>query len=465
MAFTMVSVCLSALFVLSAVNASPLPVDDTLLEVNNNTITITERDGNVANVGNVGGVEKLTTVGFTGCKGNKKDQLQEAFNDAMILVKGMGDPEDINFISKMVKDYFGSEARDEAQQKIIKGNFKRAQAANTARDNIFGRYLLIHCDDPGDQYGATCKKSGAGAYMVDKGDSKLKNQFPVINFCDKFFTYESLADRIDKVNKNPETYHRDNVKSLLSRVTDREISSRTGKAYGPERAKFIARMDTLYAVRNVDNFVYFAIAEYMYHKWGILPYNPPYKWSAGKKSGKRDDTDDVVVDDVPDGDKPDADKPLKTEAQIYGTTEPLECVGTPDNQPSTTQDWALQKIKTFCKYVAGGTITSTADYIPGGYRAGHDQPWWGNDMWVSISWNPECPGKELKVKQDDCERLLGRTIKDCKDSPQKKYGGTVFGECGVYDLMVRNGNDVTPPKGNLLSLMMGNPNPGWDGNV
>ncbi|KAI9715468.1 MAG: hypothetical protein M1812_005944 [Candelaria pacifica] len=163
--------------------------------------------------------------------------------------------------------------------------------------------------------------------------------------------------------------------------------------------------------------------------------------------------------------KRDANNPLLTDSQFYGTTEPLQCVGTPDNQPSTTQDYALTKISVFCKYVAGASITSTADYIPGGYRAGHDQPWWGNDLWVSISWNPECPGKELKVLQNDCERLLGRTIKDCKDSPEKKYGGTVFGDCGVYDVLVRNANDVTPPKGKLLSLLAGNPQPGWDGNV
>lgn len=58
------------------------------------------------------------------------------------------------------------------------------------------------------------------------------------------------------------------------------------------------------------------------------------------------------------------------------------------------------------------------------------------------------------MKQKDCERLLGQTVKQCsKDTTQKKYGGAIFGECGVYEMILKSGNDETPPMGAIEALM------------
>ncbi len=71
----------------------------------------------------------------------------------------------------------------------------------------------------------------------------------------------------------------------------------------------------------------------------------------------------------------------------------------------------------------------------------------------------------MDVKKADCERLMSRTIIECNIlSTQKKYGGTAFGDCGIYDLLVRDGNDVLPPLGNE-DLYTGLRSVGWDGNV
>lgn len=106
MAFSMISVYLCALLALSAVNANPMPVDGTLLDAKS-FASITER---------------VTPIGYHGCNAKQTAKLKEANEDASILAKGMGNPEDINFISTMVKDYFGPDARDADNEKTIKGS-------------------------------------------------------------------------------------------------------------------------------------------------------------------------------------------------------------------------------------------------------------------------------------------------------------------------------------------------------
>ncbi len=236
MAFTIISVFLFALLTVSTITASPVLVDDDLLDTND-TITITERDGN----------DLSAIKGFYGCKPKDKEKIQQAFQDAIMLVNGMGDPSDLNFLSKSIKDYFGDKAdkligcqvetpswvgimlafTNGTLTRTPTGNFKRAQVA---LQNWFSvhRYWEIHCDDPGDQYGASCSKtSHPTAYTVLFGDKKLHNKVDIINFCPRFFDFPSTADKITGIEEYPDTYHRDDVRSVISRGKNPDLAHRT----------------------------------------------------------------------------------------------------------------------------------------------------------------------------------------------------------------------------------------------
>lgn len=119
-----------------------------------------------------------------------------------------------------------------------------------------------------------------------------------------------------------------------------------GKAYGPSRAKQLARMDLGgpgATSINVDNYVFYAISWYMYSKWKIIPKLPTYSWPVlssveGPDDNSADDADDddsIVI----------ASGPILDDADFYAGSG-----YTPDggNQP------------------AGPTGPSTdTEYIPG----------------------------------------------------------------------------------------------------
>lgn len=112
MAFTIISVFLFGLLTVSTITASPVLVDDDLLPTND-TITITERDGN----------DLSAIKGFHGCKPKDKEKIQQAFRDAIMLVNGIGNPSDLNFLSKSIKDYFGDKADRMSSRDTIMGRY------------------------------------------------------------------------------------------------------------------------------------------------------------------------------------------------------------------------------------------------------------------------------------------------------------------------------------------------------
>ena len=70
----------------------------------------------------------------------------------------------------------------------------------------------MHCDDPGDEHGGSCKKtSHPVAYEVEKNDKKLKNELPIISFCDGFFNSDTTAVKINHIYVHWETFPTDDV--------------------------------------------------------------------------------------------------------------------------------------------------------------------------------------------------------------------------------------------------------------
>lgn len=109
MAFKCLSLYLSAQLALSSVvNANPLPVEDSLIE-DSRKATIVER------------ADSSPLYGFYGCNGDQKAKISKAFEDAVRIVREGVVTENINWNSKMVKDYFGADAKDEKDTIIGSG--------------------------------------------------------------------------------------------------------------------------------------------------------------------------------------------------------------------------------------------------------------------------------------------------------------------------------------------------------
>ncbi|KAI9705039.1 MAG: hypothetical protein M1836_006822 [Candelina mexicana] len=167
-----------------------------------------------------------------------------------------------------------------------------------------------------------------------------------------------------------------------------------------------------------------SFARFMYAKWKILPYEAEATWPTSKEAA------DAAVDDV----EKRCDIPvirdggdLRSDVDTYGTNEPLQCVEGPPNSPSAMQASAADKIKEYCKFMAGAKqpiINRSKNYGSVGYAGGTSRPRSGNELWFGISWDDACNGKDLKVEQPDCERLRNVVLNDCNGGPrQKKYGG------------------------------------------
>lgn len=109
---------------------------------------------------------------------------------------------------------------------------------------------------------------------------------------------------------------------MLTRDSGRDlkVSGYPGKAYGPARAKQLARMDLggpSATSINVDNYVFYAISWYMYKKWSIIPKLPNYAWP--RLSAEEGYPDDSSPSDADDND-PDiviANGPILDDATFY----------------------------------------------------------------------------------------------------------------------------------------------------
>ncbi len=335
----------------------------------------------------------------------------------------------------------------------------------------------MHCDDPGKKYssiGTKCSGS-VSAYQIRPGDKSLKNKYNAIVLCPRFFQLDSLFSRIKAIDDGNFGFSKDDVRSLTSqattlmhecfhterkggsddpgwtkpRATDKSIRGFPGKAYGPARAKYLARATfggPRVAYANVDNYVYYLSTVFMSNRWGLTPYKPEAAWNslhAEDAFGQ-----DAVDNDA--SDEPIANGNMKDDKTFFGTDEPSICIGSPKGRPSTKQDWAARQIRDFCSYSADNKVKLSKDhnYAAKGYSSAPGSQA-QNSLWFGVSWREEAPDGSYTIKKDDCLRLFGLIISKCTTDLFKKdnYGGTAFSKYAVWEITVVNGKSDKAPKG------------------
>ncbi|KJX95532.1 hypothetical protein TI39_contig4106g00029 [Zymoseptoria brevis] len=200
-------------------------------------------------------------------------------------------------------------------QDTVRNNFRQLRrfgADDPKLDRYFGLFIRVICGDQQDikyQFGPQNKWSGCqlrkiDAHVLVKGENPELGDYPyhTIIFCDRFFNLrESFGQRVDKMDRSPITYPPRDVNTLASQATtlmhellhiprktffDNGVSNptgvdftltpyppvpgrnnelqRVGSAYGPAKAKWLAKTyGTPQAIMNVENYVYYALAQWM----------------------------------------------------------------------------------------------------------------------------------------------------------------------------------------------------------
>lgn len=134
-------------------------------------------------------------------------------------------------------------------------------------------------------------------------------------------------------------------------------------------------------------------------------------------------------------------------------TQPgLTCAGEPQDKPPTTQAWATQQINDYCNQITsqGWIVNNTlGQYGPKGYAAGDAAPDSDNDLWLSVSRDPDCDANTgYEVELAPCQVYLNMALNGCNTaSSDKKWGGQVQGHCALWNITTRAGHDSTPPNG------------------
>ena len=183
------------------------------------------------------------------------------------------------------------------------------------------RYFTITCDDPGDKEGHNCKTLGsATGYEVEPSYRKDGEKYPLINFCPPFFDMDNLATPVKNLDEG--YIDKNDVRSLYSQATaflhemmhtsataagvssprcqDVEVTGYPGKAYGPARAKQLARIELggpVATAQNVDNYVFYAATWYFWNRWLVVPKQPKYSWPRLANDEYYPSDDSPVADD------------------------------------------------------------------------------------------------------------------------------------------------------------------------
>ncbi|KAI9724072.1 MAG: hypothetical protein M1812_000790 [Candelaria pacifica] len=422
-------------------------------------------------------VNVKTGLNFVGCNDDQKKALQTAWHDVGHIASIVGDPNYIPLGSGTPERwYFGNDAPElAAGAATIKGNFQSALAIRShwnVGDWWNNRHFDMRCDDPGNKYpsiGSKCSNTVA-AYQINPNEKSLKNQYPTIVLCHRFFALDSLVERMK--NTDVGIFPKDDVRSLTSQATtllhecfhterkdanspgwssprlvDKSIAGFPGKAYGAARAKYLARTTlggTRAAIGNVDNYVFYLVHQWMIARWGVVPYKPEFAWSAPRA----EDAFGADATDIDASDSPIPKGDVKDDKAFFGTDEPIACVGEPNDRISTNQDYATKQMKDFCSYASDQKIKLTADknYAAKGYDdgPGHGD---GNTLWFGVSWREGASGS-YTITEADCIKFLGRVLNGCNtNSLTHKYGGSAFSNHAVWDMTVVSGKDDKAPKG------------------
>lgn len=253
-----------------------------------------------------------TTFNITGCDPNTQQPvLEQAQRDALTLAKAAladvrplstldADDFTIDFFSQAAMDYFGDPIANTKYQQRIIDTFYRATIAYRGRgwsDWWNDRYVDVTCTDVHNECGPTTP-----AYNVY--DPKL--QYPQIVYCPVFFSeLKSHSSLVAAIKADGDGKLKQNIRNLRSQATtvlhewlhiglydanytsaiceggcqDTEIliGPKPGiqiRAYKAGRSKLLAFRNPQAAARNNDNYVYYAMSQFMQETFDQYPEYP-----------------------------------------------------------------------------------------------------------------------------------------------------------------------------------------------
>ncbi|PWI71638.1 hypothetical protein PCL_11732 [Purpureocillium lilacinum] len=250
-----------------------------------------------------------------------KGWINEAYTDANKLVNLEGVKEKIDWNSAASLEYLGPPALNKDQQKQIQAVFKNVATVSPGYAP-FPNWIRVRCDDPAQVCSYKCpttqedESEGQVIAYARNPDVAAGRKWPDISFCPVWYGMRNLDNAIawgsgrsnpknsqdisnyvsrasaflhelfhldvaaNSVNNNPNPQIRD----IKIRYTKKDGKDSTWvTAYGPKHAKILARFlpispsskQTGYFVqRNDDNFVYFALANYIMSKTKWYPFLP-----------------------------------------------------------------------------------------------------------------------------------------------------------------------------------------------
>jgi hypothetical protein len=254
------------------------------------------------------------------------------------------------------------------------------------------------------------------------------------------------------------------------RCIDRSVSGLQGKAYGPARAKYLARAQIAgpqAALSNVDNHVFFLICKWMYKTFGVAASGPKFAWATAPM-GKREDDDNPADfddfdswDDDSDNDTPEAMPNFEVnedDDDFYGGTAStatpawdMTCMSSvATDGPTTDVTYATEQINTYCTYLEQNSVSMSCQtpYAPIGYAASESNS--DDTMWLTIQWDEDtCQGLgPFNIEVDDCKEKMLTLLNGCDtDTTTAKYGGALEQNCLLYQLALLKGNSDIPPEG------------------
>ncbi|CZT18247.1 uncharacterized protein RCC_04092 [Ramularia collo-cygni] len=252
------------------------------------------------------------------CYWKFSSQVNAALTDAIAIASSI----DVNFAHDhpIIEDYFKLEPSRKSlgvdSNKVreqIKANFVRLQDTfkNQATDDWFARAVLITCGDTDDiKIPGTdgCNSPNVKAHVVLPANSHY--DFPIISLCNAFFGMDSLAivngriaqfpylafDATNYISQGTAMLHEmlhlpwpgvvagiSNPTAVDKIIYGLQRDKKLGVVmYGPANAKQLAKASTGgadVAVRNVDNFVYAAVASYGGKKYNVKVDQPAAAWT------------------------------------------------------------------------------------------------------------------------------------------------------------------------------------------
>ncbi|KAH0556757.1 hypothetical protein GP486_005454 [Trichoglossum hirsutum] len=256
---------------------------------------------------------------------NIKGWLKEAYTDANKLVNYDGVKSNIAWDSAAALEYLGPSAFNKNQQKQIQAVFESVATVKEGASWWTPNWIRVRCDDPAGYCSTKCPTAQEDedrtvVLAYARNPNRSGGKYPDISFCPEFYglrnlgnaiaygsgfsnpkfkndltNYEGRADvflhelmhldlAANSVNESPNPAIRDlKIKFTYGDGPKQGKSSGWTKAYGPKLAKILARFQPVsrsskqtgyFVQRNDDNFVDFALANYVQKQIKTYPFLP-----------------------------------------------------------------------------------------------------------------------------------------------------------------------------------------------